>query len=63
MDGNNTHNTSNNISTYSKHKGKVYKGPTKDGQHVKKGCMFIVIDLTEQNLIIDTGQKNILELM
>ena len=25
MDGNNTHNTSNNISTYSKHKGKVYK--------------------------------------
>ncbi|WP_368913277.1 hypothetical protein [Staphylococcus epidermidis] len=37
MDGNNTHNTSNNISTYSKHKGKVYKGPTKDGQHVKKG--------------------------
>lgn len=59
MDGKDDGKISDGITFYS---GKSYNGQH-DGQKVKKGLMYIVIDLTEQNLIIDTGQKNILELM
>lgn len=58
MDGKDDGKIPNGIALYSK----TYKGQ-KVEKELKRELMCIVIDLMEQNLIVNTGQKYIRELM